>query len=434
LKVEDARPSTDSRVAPQETVPAKGPSYVGLLRNHSFAALWVGQLVSQSGDAIFDVALLWLVFVTTNSTPMVGLTQAAVTVPAVATLPIAGVYADRLNRRNVMIAGNLFQGAITGVLSVLYLANYLTFPPLLLLVLLLYAGAQFVRAANGAIIPSIVSRENLGAANGLFSLTTSANQLASYAVGGIAILAIGYTASIAYDSFTFFFAAVMLTFVAKSYGEARSKTPGPDTGTGGGFLNDFREGLAYVRKSRLFLELIALGILVNFFGAGVTTLLAPFVKVRLGGDALSYGLALSSFSLGLMAGAVVVGKLNFRRYIGKLLIFSLTATGLLIAVAGLAQTVPEGLVAFVAIGALSGVVNIPIAVMVQTQVPREVLGRATTVMGSFLSAVLPVSALTFGWLGGQVSLGTLFEVSGLAVAAVSVVLYFPFVELRNAKY
>jgi MFS family permease len=131
---------------------------------------------------------------------------------------------------------------------------------------------------------------------------------------------------------------------------------------------------------------------------------------------------------------VVVGRLNFRTYIGKLLIFSLTATGLLIAVAGLARTVPEGLVAFVAIGAVSGVVNIPISVMVQTQVPREILGRATTVMGALLSAVLPVSALIFGWLGGLVSLGTLFEVSGLAVAVVSVVLYFPFVEFRNAKY
>lgn len=415
-------------------MPAKGPSYLGLLHNRSFAALWVGQIVSQSGDAIFDVALLWLVWVTTNSTALLGLTQAAVLVPSVAAAPIAGVYADRLNRRNIMIAGNLFQGAITGILSVLYLVNYLTFPPLLLLVLLLYAGAQFVRAANGAIIPSIVSKENLGAANGLFYLTTSANQLASYAIGGIAILAIGYTASIAYDSFTFFFAAVMLTFVAKSYGEARSQTPEPDPRKGGGFLNDFREGLAYVRKSRLFLELIALGILVNFFGAGLTTLLAPFVEDQLGGGVPAYGLALSSFSLGLMAGAVAVGKLDFRRYAGKLLIFSLTATGLLFAVAGLAKTVPEGLIAFVAIGAFSGVVNIPISVMVQTKVPREILGRATTVMGALLSAVLPVSALIFGWLGGLVSLGTLFEVSGLAVAVVSVVLYFPFAELRNAKY
>lgn len=415
-------------------MPAKGSSYLELLRNRSFGALWVGQIVSQSGDAIFDVALLWLVWVTTNSTALVGLTQAAVLVPAVAAAPIAGVYADKLNRRNVMIAGNLSQGVITAALSVLYFVNYLTFPPLLLLVLLLYTGAQFVRAANGAIIPSIVSKENLGAANGLFSLTTSANQLASYAVGGIAILAIGYTASIAYDSFTFFFAAVMLTFVAKSYGEARSQTSGPNPGARSGFLNDFREGLSYVRKSRLFLELIALGILVNFFGAGVTTLFAPFVKVQLGGDVLSYGLVLSSFSLGLMVGAVVVGKMNFRRYVGKLLIFSLSATGLLIALAGLAQTVPEGLVAFAGIGALSGIVNIPISVMVQTQVPREILGRAGTVMGALLSAALPVSALTFGWLGSLISIGTLFEVSGLAVAVASIVLYFPFAELRNAKY
>jgi MFS family permease len=364
----------------------------------------------------------------------VGITQAAVLVPAVLAGPVAGVYADKLNRRNLMIVGNLFQGGITGAMSVLYLAGFLSFPPLLVLVLLLYTGAQFVRAANNAMIPRIVTKENLGAANGLFTLTSSANQFASYTVGGLVLVTIGAAASITYDSLTFLFAAMMLTFVTKTYGATRPQPPGVGTGGRVGFWDDFREGLTYVRKNRLFIQLVIFGILVNFFGAGVQTLLAPYVKDQLHGDSLAYGLALSSFALGVMVGALAVGKLNFRGYVGKLVILGVMGSGVFTAMAGLAQNVPVALVIFVGIGVLSGLINIPISVLVQTQIPGELLGRAITVLGALLSVALPLSALTFGWLGSLTSTGTLFEISGLAVAVTSVVLYLPFTELRNAKY
>jgi len=62
---------------------AEHPSYSTLFRSRSFSSLWVSQVVSQSGDAVFDVALLWLVLVTTSSTALVGITQAAVLLPSV---------------------------------------------------------------------------------------------------------------------------------------------------------------------------------------------------------------------------------------------------------------------------------------------------------------------------------------------------------------
>ncbi len=124
------------------------PSYTKLLRNRPFGSLWLAQLVSQSGDAVFDVALLWLVLVATGSAVLVGVTQAAVLLPAVLASPIACVYADRLNRRNLMIMSNLGQGGVTAILSVLYLTGILNFPFLILMVLLLYTAAQFFRAAK----------------------------------------------------------------------------------------------------------------------------------------------------------------------------------------------------------------------------------------------------------------------------------------------
>src|SRR3989442_1438818 len=94
-----------------DTARPEKPSYRRVLSNRSFSLLWIGQLVSQSGDFIFDVAALWLVLQLTGDTLKVGIAVAFVLLPAVVIGPFAGVYIDRFNRRDIMIAANIFQAA-----------------------------------------------------------------------------------------------------------------------------------------------------------------------------------------------------------------------------------------------------------------------------------------------------------------------------------
>ncbi|MDG7009128.1 MAG: MFS transporter [Nitrososphaerota archaeon] len=414
------------------TPPKTKPSYGALFRNRSFSYLWVGQLISQSGDAVFDVALLWLVLVTTGSTALVGLTQAAVLLPAVLVSPFAGVYADRTNRRTVMVVSSLFQGIVTLAVSLLYAADSLDFSFLILLVLLLYAGAQFYRAASGAIIPSIVSRENLGAANGLFSLSQSFNQLLGYSIGGIVILALGPEVPITYDSLTFFVAALMMLLIAKSYGMPRAD---PTSSAGkSSFTRDFKEGMGFVRRSRIFLQLIFFGLVINFFASALTALLAPYAKFWVHGDASTYGFLSAAFALGMIVGSVLVGRVNFRSYVGKLLFFGVMAFGALFALVGFVTTVPVALALFAAMGVVLAVVNVPINALVQTQVPNEMLGRAGTALTASLTAAQPIASVLAGVLAAFFSIGSVIIACGVAVGAVAVVLFPFFRELRDARY
>jgi MFS transporter, DHA3 family, macrolide efflux protein len=408
------------------------PSYSVLLGNRPFSYLWVGQLISQSGDAVFDIALLWLVLVTTGSTALVGLTQAVVLIPAVLASPFAGVYADRINRRDVMVVSNLAQGVITAVVSALYVADSLSFSLLLLLVLLIYTGAQFYRAASGAIVPSIVSKEHLGAANGLFTLSSSFNQLVGYSVGGIVILALGPVVPITYDSLTFFVAAAMMLFIAKSYGHPRSLPSGP--GPQSGYWKDFGDGLGYVRKSKFFLEMIVLGIIVNFFTTAFSALLAPYAKFLLHGNASTYGFLSAAFALGVIFGSLLVGRINFRGFVGKLVFFGIGGIGVLLAAAGLTTSIPVAFVVFVGVGVVIAMVNVPLGTLFQAQVPREMLGRAGTVLGASLTAAQPVAAVVAGVLASYTSIGSVFVASGVAVVATSAVLYPVFKELREIRY
>lgn len=413
---------------------SKRPSYLELLRNRSFSSLWIAQLVSQSGDAIFNVALLWLVFVTTKSVFLVGLTEAVVVLPTVIGGPVAGVYADRVNRRNLMILSNIVQGLVTAVLSVLYIAGELKFPFLVFMVLMLYTAAQFMRASVNAILPRMVGKENLGAANGLLSVTQSANQLVGYAVGGIIFEVIGAAGSISYDSFTFFFAAVTLGLVNKSLGQIGSGTTLAADPAKEGFWKSFGEGLTFVRGSRVFLELVVVALIANFFSVGVTAILAPYISIRLHGTASTYGFSLSTVALGAILGSTVVGKLNFRNYVGKLLLIGVVLLGLMIALLGVITWLPASFPVFFSIGVILGSVNLPITVLMQTKVPNELLGRASTVAMSFLGTSQPIGAVVFGILALRFTVGSLFLGAGVLLFAISLALVLPFGELRRASY
>lgn len=412
--------------------PKSGSSYSSLLKNRSFSYLWTGQLISQSGDAVFDIALLWLVLVTTGSTALVGLTQAAVIIPAVLVSPIAGVYADRVNRRTVMVVSNVFQGLVTLAVSLLYASSSLSFSLLIVLVLLLYSGAQFYRAASGAMIPRLVSKEQLGAANGLFSLTQSFNQLLGYVLGGVIVLALGAVVPISYDGVTFFAAAALMLFIAKAHGVPNPPDSVPVEKKS--FTGDFREGLGFVRKSSIFRQLILFGLIVNFFTSGLVALLAPYARFWVHGNASTYGFLSAGFALGVIIGSVLVGKVNFRGYVGKLLFAGVLVLGALFALAGFVTSFAPALVVFTGMGVTLAVVNVPINSLVQTKVPNEMLGRAGAVLGASLTAAQPVASVLAGVLAEYFSIGSVIVASGAAVMIATVVLFPIFRELRGASY
>jgi Na+/melibiose symporter-like transporter len=137
-----------------ETLSAK-PSFRRVLSNRPFSLLWAGQLVSQSGDFIFDVAAIWYVLQLTGDPFKVGVAVATILLPAIFIGPIAGVYLDRFNRRDVMLASNLVQAAVAGMIGVLYSLGSLSFLVLLVMLFVLNSGAQFVRPAVTAMVPGI---------------------------------------------------------------------------------------------------------------------------------------------------------------------------------------------------------------------------------------------------------------------------------------
>jgi MFS family permease len=406
------------------------PSFRRALQSRPFFLLWLSQLVSQSGDFVFEVALLWLVLETTGSVFAVGLVVAVTLVPGVVLGPFLGVYVDRWDRRTILIVTNVAEGLAVASLSGLVLAHTVGLSTILVVVFILGTGAQLVRTTSNAMVPQVVGREDLAPANGLMTFSNSLNQIVGLSVGGVVVAVLGVTLPIEYDALSFFVAALIVAWVSRRYGRADDAAPLKGTR----FSEELGEGIRFIRENRFMVELILLGAILNFFGNAVGALFAPYAKLVLQGGASTYGFLGAAVAVGSIVGAVIVGKLNTRRSSGKYLLGGGMAIGAMIAALGFTMSIPVALAEVLVLGVVISITNIPLSVLIQAKVPGRLLGRVGAAFGSLVAIGGPAGAFFAGAFAGATTVGTVFIVSGAVFLGVIAVSWFVMTDLRTVSY
>jgi len=406
-----ALPSSVTRNETKETPPSFGRT----LKNRPFFLLWVSQLVSQSGDFIFSVALIWLVLELTRSAFAVGLMVTGMVLPGVLLGPFLGVYIDRWDRRQTLVATNVAEGVVVAVLSALVLLGYESTPELFAIVFLLGTGATVVRVATGAYVPSVVPTGDLPPANSLLSVTGSMNQIVGLSLGGIFVAVLGVGPPIEYDALTFFVAAVLLLFIRPLAAEAAAA---PSTPPERRFRQELAEGFAFIRRNRFMVELIVIGVVVNFFGNGLFALFAPYAFSILHGGAATYGFLGAAVAAGSLGGAAAIGRVDLRRTAGRFLFAGGFGIGACILALGWADDVPFALGLMFGLGVALAVTNIPISVVIQAKVPGQLLGRVGSTFSALITLTSPAGPLFAGWLAEKWSISGVFVLSGVVFLVV----------------
>lgn len=403
--------------------------YLALLRsNKNFRRLWYGQIVSQLGDWLDSVALFALVLRLTGSGQAVGLLFVAEFLPGAIVGPFAGVLIDRLPRRLVLIASDLVRAAL--VLCLLFVQQPDQVGIIYLVVVLKVAASAFFEPARSAILPSIVSREELVAANAISGATWSAMLAFGAAIGGLVAGLLGTEAAFIIDAASFLLSALLIATVQEQpavqrVGQAQASMR---LGWLRSPLIDLREGLAYIAKRRdvvLYTFTKALWSL----GGGILLLLTLFGKqvFPLGQDgALSIGLLYAARGVGTAIGPIAAQRLFgssstvMRRAIG--LAFFLTMAGYLLLSA--APVLPLAMLA-VALGHMGGSIQwVYSTALIQINVDNRVLGRvfaveyAAMMLATALSSYLTGLASDMGLLPQTlaVTLALVFVLPGLFLA------------------
>jgi len=295
----------------QAEAEARPAGYVELLRrNRDFRFMWLGQVVSQLGDWFDTIALFTLVLRLTGSGGAVGLVLVARFLPSVVLGPLSGVFADRFNRRTLMIASDVARAVV--VLGFLFVRRPEHVWLVYVLTVLQLGLSSFFEPARSAVIPSIVRERELVTANALSSVTWSAMLTLGAAFGGPVTAWFGTDAAFVIDSLTYVLSALLIASVRLPRRPARPKRKLSLSKALG--VTDTLEGLRYV-KSRPRVLAVLLVKTAWGLGGGILTLLPVFgEKVFPVAGSAAAGMSVLYFARGIGTAA---GPLLMRRFYGE---------------------------------------------------------------------------------------------------------------------
>jgi MFS family permease len=269
-----------------------------------FRLLFSGQAVSVIGDALFPVALAFAVLDELDGTAgQLGIVLAAQTLPLAVLILAAGVWADRLNRRNVMIVSDLGRGAVQATLATLLLTDAAQLWHVVALAALYGVFDAGFQPAAGGLVPRIAGREHLQEANALLGLARHVGLVIGPAIAGVLIAISSPGTAIAVDAATFVISAAFLT-------QLRVKTE--KRVTEHHFWADLKGGIAEVAKRRWMWTFMPGFSAYHLLALPCVLALGPVIADRELNGASSWATITACFGIGTILGSVVALRLRAR--------------------------------------------------------------------------------------------------------------------------
>ena len=283
----------------------------------SLRAAGGGQTASVFGDAFFNLTVMWVVWSETQSTLYTAVVQAVWHIPDVIFAPVAGVLADRLDRKAIMVATNVTAAAVVVAVAVVIIAvGHL--PPVVAFVAVfkLNSLTAFLNPARASVIPSIVGRDLLTSAQGMFSTARQVAFMVGNAAAGLLIAVAGAVWALVIDAISFVFVSLCIA-VARMPG--RTTTSSGEVSPGLSVRSvalDLRDGWRTASRQPVVRALLWLGVFINV-GSFMGPLWPALVQKQLGGGAAAYGLLEATGVAGGMLAGLLAGSIERRVGAGR---------------------------------------------------------------------------------------------------------------------
>src|SRR6202047_2250476 len=368
-----------------------------------FRSLWIAAVISYTGTWMQNVGAGWLMTQLTVSPLMVGLVQAAMTVPVFLVILPAGALADMVDRRRFLLITQGWMVLASGLLGVFTLLGAVTPWMLLLFTFLLGLGAVMNDPAWQAITPEIVSTENHSPAVALNSVGFNVARAVGPALGGLVIAAAGSGVAFLLNAASFFGVILFL------YRWRRPHCEHVETGR---VSDALIAGLRYVRGAPLVRSVL---IRTGAFSLAASSLPALLPILARPHGATGYGLLLGCFGLGALAGASVLPRLRTRLSVDGLIVFAILLFATMTFAAGRVQTFSWlSLVLFASGTAWIGILAC-LNVAAQTMSPSWLRARALSMYLLVLQGGMALGSAAWGALATKVGIPTALLCSSVAL-------------------
>ncbi len=388
----------------------KPVGYLDLVRtNRDFRFLWIGQVVSLLGDWFNLIASAALVSHLTRSGLAVGSLFVVRMLAPFLVSPLAGVLADRYNRKTLLIVADILRGIV--VLGFLFVQTpeqvWLLYG--ITAVQLAFSGVFF--PARNAIIPNIVSRSELGAANAISTTTWSVMLSLGAAIGGLVAGQWGIYPAFVVDSISFFLSAYFISHVQYTHEAEDASAPAGASQQIKAAFRQYVDGLKYLKDHTDIFAITLHKSAVSLLSSGafqvIQVTLAQQVFVMGENGSTSLGLLYAIAGVGTGVGPILARVFTGDR--DRPLRTAITLSYLL-GVIGLTLTAPLASFALVLFGTfvrmLGGGINWTFSTQLLLEwVPDKVRGRVFSSEFAMFTLANAISSATGGWLLDNTNLG-----------------------------
>jgi MFS family permease len=416
--------SLDDAVA-ERAVPRRRPLVFAPFAYRDFRLLWSGLLVSNLGTWM-QFTTLGFVVVQLAPTPALasvyaGLLGASVAVPVLLVSPFAGVLADSLPRRNILLATNIGFSLVALALGLLIVSGKATLWEILVLSALRGIAASFDAPARQSWVPLIVPREIVGNAIGLNGIAFNGPSVIGPPLAGALILTTGPAAS-------FFINAVLTTAVIGAVLLMRPVPP--STTKREPVFASINAGLRFLFGHPVLRWVVTLLLITTVLARPYNYLLPAYATHVAHVDARGFGIMLGASGCGAIFGAATSAVLGSRRRGAVWLAASFLMS---IGVMGMAWYLNFGLalVALFFLGFASITFGNSSNVLLQMLSPDEMRGRAISVFSMILLGVMPLGSLVLGTIAGFIGLEKTLAIAGALSLAVSIAVFLRYPALRS---
>lgn len=375
------------------------------LFSKDFTMVVIGQIISLFGNAILRYALPLYLLNRTHSAVLFGTVSACSFIPMILFAPIGGIVADRVNKRNIMVALDFSTAVIVTIYAVI-MGSISLVVPIVIVLMLLYGIQGAYQPSVQASLPVLVSTENLNSANAIINMVSSLSGLIGPVLGGVIYATFGICPILYISAICFFCSAVMEIFIHIPF-NLQSKKQGILTTA----YSDMKDSLHFIiHRNPIIGKVGVLLSLINLIFSALIIIAVPVIITEhlsfseADGNRL-YGYAEGALALGGLIGGLIASilgaKLKIRKSWQMVLICSLTLVPITLAT----TFTYSKLLSYIVIVAscfimmiFSTIFSVEMLSYGQKVTPKNILGKVMAMMTCMCLCASPIGQAAYGFL------------------------------------
>jgi MFS family permease len=393
------------QITPHLRVGLRWPDGLRALRYRNFRLFFFGQLISLIGVWMQSTAQQWLVYRITGSQLKLGTVTFMGFLPVLILSLFMGVIVDRLPIRKILVGTQSWFMLCAAALAIITFLDIVRYEYILVLALLMGIGNALDMPARQAIYTDLVDRTDLLNAIALNSSVFNGARIIGPAIGGFIVAQLGEAPAFAINS---------LTYIAVIAGLLLMQIQPKETDSGGGGLQNLKDGLIYLSNEKRVLGLVIMVALFSVVGFSYLTLLPVFAQDVLDIGAEGFGLLLSAQGIGALVAALSLAFKGDNLPKGKMLVGSRVLLGFALLLLSFSRQTSVSVIAliFAGFGFISklALTNTLIQLIVPDGLRGRVLSSYTWAMGGFF----PIGSLLIGYLGDLLGATTAVLLSAIS--------------------